>query len=172
IDEARAIADRYLAPPHTTDFAILYLPTEGLYAEITRRPGLTDRIQREHRVVVAGPSTFSALLNSLQMGFRTLAIQQRSSEVWKILGAVKTEFGKFGDTLAKVRKKLQEAGNHMDSVERRSRVMQRRLREVEALPSGTGPGLLGIEEDAEEGAVEIADDEDADAAGANRSASS
>jgi DNA recombination protein RmuC len=148
VAEARSIADRYLAPPYTTDFAILYLPTEGLYAEITRRPGLTERIQRDHRVVIAGPGTFSALLNSLQMGFRTLAIQRRSSEVWKILGVVKSEFGKFGDTLAKVRKKLREAGNHMDSVERRSRVMQRTLREVEALPAVSAPELLEFDESA------------------------
>ena len=145
VGEARSIAERYLAPPHTTDFAILYLPTEGLYAEIARRAGLTERIQRDHRVVVAGPSTFSALLNSLQMGFRTLAIQQRSGEVWKILGAVKTEFGKFGDTLDKVKRKLREATNHMDAVDVRSRAMSRRLREVEALPSSAAAPLLGID---------------------------
>ncbi|MDZ7826144.1 MAG: DNA recombination protein RmuC [Gammaproteobacteria bacterium] len=142
--EAKGIAERYLAPPHTTDFAILYLPTEGLYAEVTRRVGLADRLQRDHRVVIAGPSTFSALLNSLQMGFRTLAIQQRSGEVWKILGAVKTEFGRFGDTLDKVKKKLHEASNHMDSVDRRTRVMSRHLRDVEALPASTSVSdLLG-----------------------------
>lgn len=150
LGEAKEIATKYLAPPHTTDFGILYLPTEGLYAEVTRRAGLTERIQREHRVVVAGPNTFSALLNSLQMGFRTLAIQKRSGEVWQILGAVKTEFGKFGDTLEKVKKKLQEASNHMDSVDRRTRVMTRTLRDVEAMPAtGAAPllDLLGDDED-------------------------
>lgn len=142
--EAKSIASRYLAPPHTTDFGILYLPTEGLYAEVTRRMGLTERIQREHRVVVAGPNTFSALLNSLQMGFRTLAIQKRSGEVWQILGAVKTEFGKFGETLEKVKKKLQEASNHMDQVDRRSRVMSRKLRDVEALPANSSAPLIDL----------------------------
>ncbi|MCC5885235.1 MAG: DNA recombination protein RmuC [Gammaproteobacteria bacterium] len=142
--EAKSIAARYLAPPHTTDFGILYLPTEGLYAEVTRRMGLTERIQREHRVVVAGPNTFSALLNSLQMGFRTLAIQKRSGEVWQILGAVKTEFGKFGETLEKVKKKLQEASNHMDQVDRRTRVMGRKLRDVEALPANASAPLIDL----------------------------
>ncbi len=152
--EAKGIAERYLAPPHTTDFAILYLPTEGLYAEVTRRVGLGERIQREQRVVVAGPNTFSALLNSLQMGFRTLAIQQRSGEVWQVLGAVKAEFGRFGDTLDKVKKKLQEASNHMDAVDRRTRVMTRTLRDVEMLPTATvtpGLDLLGDDGDAAEG---------------------
>lgn len=144
LGEAKSIASRYLAPPHTTDFGILYLPTEGLYAEVTRRVGLTERIQREHRVVVAGPNTFSALLNSLQMGFRTLAIQKRSGEVWQILGAVKTEFGKFGETLEKVKKKLQEASNHMDQVDRRSRVMSRKLRDVEALPATASAPLIDL----------------------------
>ncbi len=152
LGEAKSIANRYLAPPHTTDFGILYLPTEGLYAEVTRRMGLTERIQREHRVVVAGPNTFSALLNSLQMGFRTLAIQKRSGEVWQILGAVKTEFGKFGDTLEKVKKKLQEASNHMDQVDRRSRVMGRKLRDVEALPVTASAPLLDLLEGDDGGA--------------------
>jgi len=150
--EAKGIAERYLAPPHTTDFAILYLPTEGLYAEVTRRAGLADRLQRDHRVVVAGPNTFSALLNSLQMGFRTLAIQQRSGEVWKILGAVKTEFGRFGDTLDKVKKKLHEASNHMDAVDRRTRVMSRHLRDVEALPASASlTDLPGSDEETDSG---------------------
>jgi DNA recombination protein RmuC len=133
VGEAKELASKYLAPPHTTDFGILYLPTEGLYAEVTRRVGLTERIQRDHRVVVAGPNTFSALLNSLQMGFRTLAIQKRSGEVWQILGAVKTEFGKFGDTLEKVKKKLQEASNHT-----------RKLRDVEALPATASAPMLDL----------------------------
>ncbi|HSG89446.1 MAG TPA: DNA recombination protein RmuC, partial [Pseudomonadales bacterium] len=165
LGEAKDIASKYLAPPHTTDFGILYLPTEGLYAEITRRTGLTERIQREHRVVVAGPNTFSALLNSLQMGFRTLAIQERSGEVWKILGAVKTEFGKFGDTLEKVKKKLQEAGNHIDHVGVRSRAMQRKLRDVEALPSATSApvlGLLGTTDGDADGALDADEADDAE----------
>src|SRR5262249_32720743 len=105
---ARNISEKYIVPPSTTDFGILFLPTEGLYAEAMRRPALGEVIQRDHRVIMAGPSTLAALLNSLQMGFRTLAIQQRSSEVWELLGAVKTEFGKYADVLAKVRKKLDE----------------------------------------------------------------
>lgn len=144
LGEAKEIATKYIAPPHTTDFGILYLPTEGLYAEIARREGLTERIQREHRVVVAGPNTFSALLNSLQMGFRTLAIQQRSGEVWQILGAVKTEFGKFGDALEKVKNRLRMAEKDIGSMETRTRVMTRKLRDVEAIPSGEAAPLLGL----------------------------
>jgi DNA recombination protein RmuC len=107
--EARSIRDKYVAPPHTTDFAILFVPTEGLYAEALRRPGLMEALQREHKVMLAGPTTLLATLNSLQMGFRTLALEKRSAEVWEVLGAVKTEFGKFGDVLAKTKKKLDEA---------------------------------------------------------------
>jgi DNA recombination protein RmuC len=132
---ARDICAKYLDPPRTTDFAVMFLPTEGLYAEVVRRAGLTERIQRECRVVVAGPTTLWALLNSLQMGFRTLAIQQRSSEVWTVLGAVKTEFGKFGVVLEKVQKKLQEASNVVEDAGRRRRAVERRLRTVEALPA-------------------------------------
>ncbi|WP_334132727.1 DNA recombination protein RmuC, partial [Silanimonas lenta] len=113
--EAKKIAEKYVAPPHSTDFAVLFLPTEGLYAEVLRRPGLFEALQREYRVTLTGPTTLAALLNSLRMGFRTLAIQQRSSDVWKILGAVRTEFGKFGDVLAKTRKKLDEAANVIDN---------------------------------------------------------
>ncbi len=113
-EEAKTIRGKYVAPPHTTDFAILFLPTEGLYAEVIRRPGLFEVLQREHRVTVAGPTTLTAILNALQMGFRTLAIEQRSSEVWQLLGAVKNEFGKFGDVLDKVRKKLVEASRQID----------------------------------------------------------
>ncbi|HRE81831.1 MAG TPA: DNA recombination protein RmuC [Opitutaceae bacterium] len=131
---AREIATKYLAPPHTTDFGILYLPTEGLYAEAVRRSGLVDTLQREHRIVVAGPTTLAALLNSLQMGFRTLAIQKRSSEVWTVLGAVKTEFGKFAEVLSRVKKKLDEASTHLDQTGVRSRAIERRLRNVESLP--------------------------------------
>jgi DNA recombination protein RmuC len=136
--QAREIRDKYLAPPHTTDFGLLYLPTEGLYAEVLRRPGLLDSLQREQRVVIVGPTTLAALLNSLQMGFRTLAIQKRSSEVWKVLGAVKAEFGKFGDMLDKVKKKLDETGNTIDDAVHRSRQIERRLRKVEVLPSEDG----------------------------------
>ena len=139
---ARDICTRYLNPPRTTDFAILFLPTEGLYAEVVRRPGLVDALQRESRVVVAGPTTLWAVLNSLQMGFRTLAIQKRSGEVWSVLGAVKTEFGRFGAVLEKVQRKLQEASRQMDHAGVRTRAIERKLREVEALPAGEGV-LLG-----------------------------
>jgi DNA recombination protein RmuC len=132
--EARAIRDKYVEPPHTTDFAILFLPVEGLYAEVLRIPGLCDFLQREQRVVVAGPTTLAALLNSLQMGFRTLAIERRSSEVWELLGVVKTEFGKFGETLSKTKKKLQEAASTIDQAEVRTRAIERRLRRVEGTP--------------------------------------
>lgn len=142
-EEARRIAGKYVAPPHTTDFAVLFLPTEGLYAEVIRRPGLFESLQREHRVTVAGPTTLSALLNSLQMGFRTLAIARRSSEVWSILGAVKTEFGKFGDVLDKVKKKLDEAGRHIDATGVRTRAIERKLRGVESLAEDEADDLLG-----------------------------
>jgi len=132
--EARAIREKYVDPPHTTDFAILFLPVEGLYAEVLRIPGLCDYLQRELRVVVTGPTTLAALLNSLQMGFRTLAIERRSSEVWQLLGTVKTEFGKFGDTLAKTKKKLQEATHTIDQAEVRTRAIERTLRRVEEAP--------------------------------------
>ena len=135
--EARAIRDKYIDPPHTTDFAILFLPVEGLYAEVLRIPGLCDYLQREHRVVVTGPTTLAALLNSLQMGFRTLAIERRSSEVWELLSVVKTEFGKFGDTLSKTKKKLQEAAHTIDQAEVRTRAIERSLRRVEEAPPDT-----------------------------------
>jgi DNA recombination protein RmuC len=134
--EARAIRDKYIDPPHTTDFAILFLPVEGLYAEVLRIPGLCDHLQREHRVVVAGPTTLAALLNSLQMGFRTLAIERRSSEVWELLSGVKTEFGKFGDTLSKTKRKLQEAAHTIDQAEVRTRAIERKLSRVEDAPPG------------------------------------
>ena len=140
--EARRIRDKYLAPPHTTDFALLFLPTEGLYAEVLRRPGLTEALQRECKVVVAGPTTLLALLNSLQMGFRTLALEKRSAEVWDVLGAVKTEFGKFGDVLARTRRKLEEATDSLDAAQTRTRVMARRLKGVEALPEARAQALL------------------------------
>jgi DNA recombination protein RmuC len=141
--EARAIRDKYVDPPATTDFAIMFLPTEGLYAEVLRRPGLADTIQREYRVSIAGPTTLSALLNSLQMGFRTLAIEKRSSEVWVVLGAVKTEFGKFGDVLAAAKRQLQTVTNSIDQAETRTRQMERKLKDVEAMPDTAARDLLG-----------------------------
>lgn len=144
--EARTIREKYISPPHTTDFAILYLPTEGLYAEALRRPGLTDTLQREWRINLAGPTTLAAMLNSLQMGFRTLAIEQRSADVWRVLGAVKTEFGKFGEALAHTRRKLDEASNSIGKAETRTRVLSRQLREVEALPVEAAASLLGASE--------------------------
>ncbi len=145
--EARTIADKYLAAPHTTDFAILFLPTEGLYAEVMQRPGLADELQRNTRVMVAGPSTLAALLNSLQMGLRSLALEKRSAEVWQVLGAVKTEFGKFGDVLAKTRDALERAARQIESAETRSRQMQRKLKGVEALPGEQTRDLLGLSEE-------------------------
>ncbi|MCI0748263.1 MAG: DNA recombination protein RmuC [Verrucomicrobia subdivision 3 bacterium] len=140
--QAKDIRDKYIAPPHTTDFAILFLASEGLYAEAIRRPGLADGLQRDYRVVVAGPTTLTAILNSLQMGFRTLALQERSSEVWKVLGAVKTEFGRFGEVIAKVKKKLDEASSHIEQTEVRTRAIGRKLREVEGLPADQAAQLL------------------------------
>ncbi|MBL8387743.1 MAG: DNA recombination protein RmuC [Hydrogenophaga sp.] len=143
--EAKSMAEKYLEPPHTTDFAILFLPTEGLYAEVLRRPGLMEALQRDHRVTLAGPTTLMAMLNSLQMGFRTLALEKRSSEVWQVLGAVKTEFGKFGDVLAKVKNQTQTVLNTLDAAEVRSRAMGRALRTVEALPQDKAQGLLPLD---------------------------
>ncbi len=143
--EAKSMADKYLEPPHTTDFAILFLPTEGLYAEVLRRPGLMEVLQREYRVTLAGPTTLMAMLNSLQMGFRTLALEKRSSEVWQVLGAVKTEFGKFGDVLARVKSQTQTVLNTLDSVETRSRAMGRALKAVEALPQEQASALLPLD---------------------------
>ena len=142
--EGRSIREKYLEPPYTTDFGVLYLPVEGLYAEALRLEGLCERLMGEHRVVLAGPTTVAALLNSLQMGFRTLAIEKRSGEVWNLLGQVKTEFGKFGDVLDKTRRKIQEAGTALDGAAVRTRAIERRLRGVESLPSET----LGEELDA------------------------
>ena len=145
--EAKHIKEKYLDPPHTTDFGIMFLPVEGLYAEVLRRPGLCDTLQRDYRIVVAGPTTLAALLNSLQMGFRTLAIEKHSSEVWELLGVVKTEFGKFGDVLAKTKKKLKEASNTIDQAEVRTRAIERNLRKVQEVPA-TEPVEL-IDEDQE-----------------------
>jgi len=144
--EAKDIRNKYIDPPNTTDFGVLYLPTEGLYAEVLRRPGLADFLQREYRVMIAGPTTFYALLNSLQMGFRTLAIQKRSSEVWIVLGAVKTEFEKFGAVIDKIQKKLLEATNEIDNAKKRSRVLDRKLRDVQELPGPQAQSLLGLVE--------------------------
>jgi len=143
--EAKSIMEKYVEPPYTTDFAILFLPTEGLYAEVLRRPGLIESLQRDFRVTLAGPTTLMAMLNSLQMGFRTLALEKRSSEVWQVLGAVKTEFGKFGDVLAKVKEQTQTVLNTLDKAQTRSNVMNRALRQVEALPEGQVPSLLALD---------------------------
>jgi DNA recombination protein RmuC len=139
---AAAISEKYLSPPQTTDFAIMFLANEGLYAEVIRRMGLIDLVQREYRVVVAGPTILAALLNSLQMGFRTLAIQKRSSEVWAVLGAVKTEFGKFGEILRAVKDKLDQASNTIDKAQTRTRVIARRLRDVEELPPSDARAMM------------------------------
>lgn len=131
---AKTIRDKYLDPPHTTDFGVMFLPTEGLYAEVLRLPGLFEALQRDFKIMVAGPTTLAALLNSLQMGFRTLAIEKRSAEVWNLLGAVRTEFSKFGAIMEKTRKKLVEAGNHIDQAATRTRVIERKLRDVQDVP--------------------------------------
>lgn len=146
--EAKSMGEKYLAPPHTTDFAILFLPTEGLYAEVLRRPGLMEALQRDLRVTLAGPTTLLAMLSSLQMGFRTLALEKRSSEVWQVLGAVKTEFNRFGDVLDKTKKKLEEASNTIDAAQVRSRAMNRALRQVEALPEAQAKTLLPLDKEA------------------------
>ena len=140
--EAKSIAEKYVEPPHTTEFALLYLPFEGLYAEVLRRPGLFEQLQRDWRVTICGPTTLAAVLNSLQMGFRTLAIQQRSSEVWKVLGTVKSEFGKFAEVLANTKRQLQTVANTIDQAEVRTRQIERKLKDVEALP-----GADAVQED-------------------------
>ena len=144
---AKDIHEKYIEPPYTTDFGIMFLPVEGLFAEVLREPGLMETIQRNHHVTIAGPTTLSAFLNSLQMGFRTLAIQKRSSEVWKILAAVKTEFGKFGDVLDKTQKKLQEASNVIEGAGVRSRAIERKLKDVQQLPATEAQGLLALDEE-------------------------
>lgn len=150
-NEARNIYERYLDPPNTTDFAIMFLPTEGLYAEVARRPGLTEEIQRTYRVNITGPNTMAAFINSLSMGFRTLAIQKRSSEVWTLLRAVKTEFSKFGEALDKTQKKLQEASNSIEKAARNSRKIERKLKGVEVLSPAQAEGVLeGVPEKDEE----------------------
>jgi len=143
---ARDIQEKYLSPPQTTDFGIMFLPTEGLYAEILRQPGLVTELMRDHRVIVAGPTTLAAILNSLRMGFRTLAIEQRSSEVWQVLAAVKTEFGKFGDVLDRLKRQLTSATRTVDDTGVRTRAMERKLREVEQLPADRSAALLQLEQ--------------------------
>ncbi len=145
--EAKTIADSYLAPPHTTDFAILFLPVEGLYAEVLRRPGLMDALQRDHRVTLAGPTTLLAILNSLHMGFRTLALEKQASEVWKVLGAVKTEFERYGEWVAKVREQVQKAADTLDRADTRSKQMRRALKVVEALPEAEALARLPLQMD-------------------------
>ncbi len=132
--EARTIRDKYLEPPATTDFAILFLPTEGLYAEVARRPGLSEFVQREYRVTIAGPTNLTMIVNSLQMGFRTLAIEKRASEVWQLLSGVKSEFAKFADVLARTKVQLQTVANTIDQAETRTRQIERKLKDVETLP--------------------------------------
>ncbi|MAF08516.1 MAG: DNA recombination protein RmuC [Acidiferrobacteraceae bacterium] len=141
---AKTISDKYLNPPQTTDFAVLYLPTEGLYAEVLRQPGLISQLQQDHRVVISGPTTIAALLSSLRLGFRSLAIEKQASEVWQVLAAVKTEFGKFGGVLDKVKKQLATASNTIDETQTRTRAMARKLREVEQLPGGESDELLEL----------------------------
>lgn len=148
--EAKSIAESYLAPPHTTDFAILFLPIEGLYAEVLRRPGLMDSLQRDYRVTLAGPTTLLAMLNSLHMGFRTLALEQQASDVWKVLGAVKTEFERYGDWVEKVREQVQKASDTLDKADTRSKQMRLALRKVEALPETETHALLPKFEDGTE----------------------
>jgi len=143
-NSAKEIRDKYIDPPKTTDFAIMFLPTEGLYAEVLRQPGQVEKIQQDYRIVIAGPTTLSAILNSLRVGFRTLAIEKRSSEVWKVLAAVKTEFGKFGDMLNKVKRQLKSASNTIDQTEVRTRAMERKLRAVEGLPAEATTEILEL----------------------------
>jgi DNA recombination protein RmuC len=140
--EARSIAENYLSPPHTTDFAVLFLPVESLYAEVLRRPGLVDQLQRDHRVTLAGPTTLLAMLNSLQMGFRTLALERQASEVWKVLGAVKTEFERYGAWVERVREQVRKASETLDTAQTRTRQMQRALKSVESLPEAQAQALL------------------------------
>ncbi len=149
--EAKDIREKYLSPPHTTDFGILYLPVEGLYAEVLRRTGLYETLMRDYHVTVAGPTTLAAILNSLQMGFRTLAIEKRSSEVWMLLSAVKTEFGKFGDILDKTNKKLLEASNVMDDAARKSRTIERKLKGIQSLPEASADKLLDAAVEVDDG---------------------
>ncbi|MDH4378096.1 MAG: DNA recombination protein RmuC [Ramlibacter sp.] len=155
--EAKSICESYLCPPNTTDFAVLFLPVESLYAEVLRRPGLMDLLQREYRVTLAGPTTLLAMLNSLHMGFRTLALEQQASEVWKVLGAVKTEFERYGDWVARIKEQVQKAADTVDKAETRTRQMRRALKVVEALPEEQAQVLLPKAVDA----TDAGDDADA-----------
>ena len=155
---AKTISDKYIAPPRTTEFAILFLPTESLYAEVLRRPGLFESIQRDHHVTLTGPTTFTALLNALQMGFRSLAIEKRSSEVWKILGAVRNEFGKYNDVVDRLARQLDTAAKSVESLSVRTRAMDRKLRDVEVLPDHASQILLGAETTEECDDVPVAED--------------
>jgi DNA recombination protein RmuC len=159
---AKDIREKYINPPRTTDFAILFVPAEGLYAEILRRPGFAEMLQQTFRVIVVGPTNLVAFLNSLQMGFRALAIEKRSSEVWEILGAVKTEFGNFGAILGKTRKKLQEAANVIDKASTRSRVIERKLKTVQELPLDKSIAVLGEALEPEEEQEEEPDENELD----------
>lgn len=145
--EAKSMNEKYVEPPHTTDFAILFLPTEGLYAEVLRRPGLMESLQRDHRITLAGPTTLLAILSSLQMGFRTLALEKRSSEVWQVLGAVKNEFGKFGDVLARVKTQAETVLKTLDNAQVRSRAMDRALKKVESLSDSQSQSLIAVDRD-------------------------
>ena len=149
--EAKSIAEKYVEPPYTTDFAILFLPSEGLYAEVLRRPGLMESLQRDYHITLAGPTTLLAMLSTLQMGFRTLALEKRSSEVWQVLGAVKAEFGKFGDFLTKVKAQTETVLNTLNQADTRSRAMDRVLKKVQATPEGAAEALLGLDKEPDEG---------------------
>ncbi len=155
-NSAREIQTKYINPPSTTDFAVLFLATEGMYAEVLRQPGMLEEIQQNHRILIAGPTTLTALLNSLRMGFRTLAIEKQASEVWQVLAAVKTEFGKFGEVLDKVKSQLDTASRSIEQTGTRTRAMERKLRSVESLPDDKATELLGLDEldpaEGEEGA--------------------
>jgi DNA recombination protein RmuC len=160
---AQDIRDKYLNPPQTTDFAVMFLPTEGLYAEVLRQPSLADDLQQQFRVVVAGPTTLAAIVSSLRMGFQTLAIEQRAAEVWRVLAAVKTEFGKFGDVLDKVKRQLSAASRTIEKTGVRTRAMEKKLRSAELLPELEASAILqlplAVEEPDDEG-VEEPDEED------------
>ncbi len=149
--EAKSMAEKYVSPPYTTDFAILFLPSEGLYAEVLRRPGLMDTLQRDHRVTLAGPTTLLAMLNSLQMGFRTLALEQRSSEVWQVLGAVKTEFNRFGEFVSKVKSQAETVVKTLEQADTRTRAVNRKLKDVEALTESQAQNLLPLDKPGDEG---------------------
>jgi DNA recombination protein RmuC len=146
-EEAKSICENYLCPPYTTDFAILFLPIESLYAEVLRRPGLMDKIQRDYRVTLAGPTTLLAMLNSLHMGFRTLALEQQASEVWKVLGAVKTEFERYGEWVARIKEQVQKASDTLERADTRTKQMRRALKVVEALPDAQAQSLLPLADD-------------------------